>query len=302
MFVFCSPLHPGDFKDKNLQIPPDHFELLHNANYWQKMRILGRGNFTEVSLYNHLATGEKVAVKEVKHDPSDGQTLKNMLLLQGEVEKHKILSHARIVKYLGCTLNIENYTLSVFLEYMSGESIHKCLQNDGRFSERDAKKYTRQMLEGVAFLHKRLIVHRQIRGANVLKDKNDDIKLSDFGLSKHLETPSRGGKTKYTDSYCWQAPELICDVEYGVKVDIWSVGCTMIEMLTTNPPWYPSDTVKTVSAIKNKMYPVYTLPEFTSNEIKNFLLECFIIEPRTRPSAEQLLERFPFETDNMHLI
>ena len=218
-----------------------------------------------------------------------------MLQLKEEVANLKMLSHERIVRYLGSFSNNETFILSVSLEYMPGKSLYDCLQTVGRFTENQTKKYTRQVLEGVAFLHslKRPIVHRQIKGANILKDDKDNVKLADFGMAKQLEW-SRGANTQHEDLYCWSAPEIVCDEPYGVEVDIWSVGCTVVEMLTTEPPWYLKEPNKTILALNSKKYPVYKLPQLTSNEAEDFLKRCFIINPRDRPSAVQLLNDMPF--------
>jgi mitogen-activated protein kinase kinase kinase 3 len=144
------------------------------------------------------------------------------------------LSHPNIVQYYGSDLS--NETLSVYLEYVSGGSIHKLLQEYGPFGEAVLRSYTAQILSGLAYLHGRNTVHRDIKGANILVDPNGDIKLADFGMAKHISAYT--SIRSFKGSPYWMAPEVIMNSNgYSLSVDIWSLGCTILEMATAKPPW-----------------------------------------------------------------
>ena len=96
----------------------------------------------------------------------------------------KQLSHQNIVQYYGSELADE--ALSIYLEYVSGGSIHKLLREYGPFKEPVIRNYTRQILSGLAYLHGRNTVHRDIKGANILVGPNGEVKLADFGMAKHV--------------------------------------------------------------------------------------------------------------------
>ncbi|KAK1378399.1 hypothetical protein POM88_025143 [Heracleum sosnowskyi] len=127
-------------------------------------------------------------------------------------------------------------TLSVYLEYVSGGSIHKLLQEYGAFGEPVIQNYTRQILSGLAYLHERNTVHRDIKGANILVDPNGEIKLADFGMAKHITNCT--SMLSFKGSPYWMAPEVVMNSNgYNLAVDIWSLGCTILEMATSKPPW-----------------------------------------------------------------
>ncbi|CAK9148734.1 unnamed protein product [Ilex paraguariensis] len=155
-----------------------------NWSKWKKGRLLGRGTFGHVYLGFNSESGQMSAIKEVRV-VADDQTSKECLKqLNQEINLLSQLSHPNIVRYYGSELNEE--TLSVHLEYVSGGSIHKLLQEYGAFGEPVIQNYTRQILAGLAYLHGRNTVHRDIKGANILVDPNGEIKLADFGMAKHV--------------------------------------------------------------------------------------------------------------------
>ena len=124
----------------------------------------------------------------------------------------------------------------------------------------------------------------------VLIDGSNNIKLADFGISKQLETLSstHGAKTDLVGTVKWMAPEIITGKEYGLKVDIWSVACTIVEMLTTYPPWNTLTDMLTITKISLGQYPAYVLPDLRC-EVDDFLRECFQIDPNKRLSANESL-------------
>ncbi|KAK1310296.1 Mitogen-activated protein kinase kinase kinase YODA [Acorus calamus] len=186
----------------------------------------------ETGLYSE--NGQMCAIKEVK-DISDDQASKESLRqLNQEIVLLSQLSHPNIVQYYGSEL-IDD-TLSVYLEYVSGGSIHKLLQDYGPFREPVIRSYTGQILSGLAYLHGRNHVHRDIKGANILVDPNGEIKLADFGMAKHIS--SYTSIRSFKGSPYWMAPEVIMNGNgYNLAVDIWSLGCTILEMVTSKPPW-----------------------------------------------------------------
>ncbi|XP_057965343.1 mitogen-activated protein kinase kinase kinase 3 isoform X2 [Malania oleifera] len=209
-----------------------------NANYtlskWKKGRLLGRGTFGHVYLGFNSENGQMCAIKEVRV-VSDDQTSKECLKqLNQEITLLSQLSHPNIVQYYGSELGEE--ALSVYLEYVSGGSIHKLLQEYGPFKEPVIQNYTRQIISGLAYLHGRNTVHRDIKGANILVDPNGEIKLADFGMAKHITACS--SMLSFKGSPYWMAPEVVMNTNgYSLTVDIWSLGCTILEMATSKPPW-----------------------------------------------------------------
>ncbi|KAK4775269.1 hypothetical protein SAY86_010204 [Trapa natans] len=253
----------------------------------KKGRLLGRGTFGQV--YLGFSEGKMCAIKEVKVS-SDDRTLKECLKqLNQEINLLSQLSHANIVRYYGSEMGEES--LSVYLEYVSGGSIHKLLQEYGPFEEPTIRKYTRQITSGLAYLHGRNVVHRDIKGANILVHPNGEVKLSDFGMAKHITSCS--SILSFKGSPYWMAPEVVMNTNgYSLPVDIWSLGCTILEMATSKPPWSQYEGVAAIFKIGNSK-DMPEIPDLLSNEAKSFIRLCLQREPSARPTASQLLEH-PF--------
>ncbi|OMO60556.1 hypothetical protein COLO4_33810 [Corchorus olitorius] len=206
-----------------------------NSSKWKKGKLLGRGTFGHVYAGFNSENGTMCAMKEVKLITDDDQSSKEWLKqLNQEIALLSELSHPNIVQYYGSELGSER--LSVYLEYVSGGSIQKLLGEYGSFDESLIRTYTRQILNGLAYLHGRNTVHRDIKGANLLVDPNGEIKLVDFGMAKHMT--SCASMLSFKGSPYWMAPEVIMNAHgYSLAVDIWSLGCTILEMATSKPPW-----------------------------------------------------------------
>ena len=254
--------------------------------------MLGRGHFTDVYLYKNLTTQLNIAVKQVKFDPDINETESQMKELKNEIDRLAELSHDRIIKLLGSHVDKENCIFSVCLEYMLDGSLFKLLRS-GPLDLETTIQYTQQLLEGVEYLHIQQVIHRDIKGRNILLANKNNIKLADFGISKKLETLSatHGAQTKGIGTIKWMAPEIFSEeTKYGKKVDIWSVGCTVVEMLTTHPPWHDfSDMAAIKKIIGPNQYPTYELPAALCKEVEEFLQSCFRRDPTKRPSAQELL-------------
>ncbi|GAA0141030.1 non-receptor serine/threonine protein kinase [Lithospermum erythrorhizon] len=266
-------------------------DTCHNLSKWKKGRLLGRGTFGHVYLGFNSDKGKMCAIKEVKL--SDDQTSKECLKqLNQEINLLSQLCHPNIVQYYGSEMGEE--ALSVYLEYVSGGSIHKLLQEYGPFSEPVIQNYTRQILSGLAYLHGRNTVHRDIKGANILVDPNGEIKVADFGMAKHITACTSA--LSFKGSPYWMAPEVVMNTNgYNLQVDIWSLGCTVLEMATSKPPWSQFEGVAAIFKIGNSR-ELPDIPNHLSANAKSFIRLCLQREPVARPSASQLLEH-PFVKD-----
>ncbi|XP_058764982.1 mitogen-activated protein kinase kinase kinase 3-like [Vicia villosa] len=263
-----------------------------NRGRWKKGKLLGRGTFGHVYLGFNSESGQLCAIKEVRavcDDPTSKECLKQ---LNQEITLLSQLSHPNIVQYYGSDLGEE--TLSVYLEYVSGGSIHKLLQEYGSFKEPVIQNYTRQIVSGLSYLHGRNTVHRDIKGANILVDPNGEIKLADFGMAKHINSSS--SMLSFKGSPHWMAPEVVMNTNgYSLPVDIWSLGCTILEMATSRPPWSQYEGVAAIFKIGNSK-DMPEIPDHLSNDAKNFIKLCLHRDPATRPTAHMLLNH-PFIRD-----
>ncbi|KAJ1384997.1 Protein kinase domain [Sesbania bispinosa] len=260
-----------------------------SGSRWKKGKLLGRGTFGHVYLGFNSESGEMCAMKEVTLFSDDAKSMESAKQLMQEVHLLSRLRHPNIVQYYGSeTVDDKLY---IYLEYVSGGSIHKLLQEYGQFGELAIRSYTQQILSGLAYLHAKHTLHRDIKGANILVDPNGRVKLADFGMAKHITGQSC--PLSFKGSPYWMAPEVIKNSNgCSLAVDIWSLGCTVLEMATTKPPWHQYEGVAAMFKIGNsKELPA--IPDHLSNEGKDFVRKCLQRNPRDRPSASDLLDH-PF--------
>ncbi|KAI9386900.1 hypothetical protein POPTR_010G092000v4 [Populus trichocarpa] len=263
----------------------------------RKGELIGCGAFGRVYMGMNLDSGELLAVKQVliaASSASKEKTQAHIRELEEEVKLLKNLSHPNIVRYLGTAR--EDDSLNILLEFVPGGSISSLLGKFGSFPESVIRMYTKQLLLGLEYLHKNGIMHRDIKGANILVDNKGCIKLADFGASKKVvELATINGAKSMKGTPYWMAPEVILQTGHSFSADIWSVGCTVIEMATGKPPW--SQQYQEVAALfhigTTKSHP--PIPEHLSIEAKDFLLECLQEVPNLRPAASELLQH-PFVT------
>lgn len=269
---------------------------------WKKGKQLGAGAFGSVYLCYDVDTGRELAVKQVHLGTVDSQVSKEVRALESEIMLLKNLQHERIVQYIGVD-TIQN-TLSIFIEYMPGGSVKDELNAYGALTESVTRKYTIQILEGIIYLHESYIVHRDIKGANILRDSNGNIKLTDFGASKRLMniTTMKGDTmgspgTRVNDrefksvigTPYWMAPEVINGDGYGRGADIWSLGATVVEMLTKHPPWHELEAMAALFKIASFSKASYQLDDNISKEAREFL-NCIFVPVEKRPKAKDLFK------------
>ena len=259
---------------------------------WQKGGVLGMGAFGQVCMGLCLDTGELIAVKQVTLSSADWNS-PQMKSLQQEVELMRGLSHPNIVQYLGTSVGTEsnfNDTLNIFMEFVPGGSIQSLLKKFGVFEDTICRVYTKQILEGLQYLHSNNIVHRDIKGGNILIDHCGTVKLADFGASKKLSSITSGNAHSIKGSPFWMAPEVIRNEGHSFPADIWSLGCTVIEMLTGSPPFSEFDNHVAVMfhIASTDARPV--VPETTSVGGREFLQVCFARQAALRPTAAELLD------------
>ncbi|XP_042302610.1 mitogen-activated protein kinase kinase kinase 19 isoform X2 [Sceloporus undulatus] len=244
---------------------------------WTKGEILGKGAYGIV--YCGLTNqGHLIAVKQVPlniYDQTGNE--KEYQKLQEEVEILKNLTHINIVGYLGTGL--EDNIVSIFMEFVPGGSISSIIHRFGPLPEIVFCKYTKQIVQGVAYLHENGVVHRDIKGNNIMLMPNGIIKLIDFGCAKRLacisltNTHSEPLKSVHGTPY-WMAPEVINESGYGRKSDVWSIGCTVFEMATGKPPLASMDRIAAMFYIGAHRGLMPSLPKHCSKKATDFVHLC----------------------------
>ncbi|TFK83688.1 Pkinase-domain-containing protein [Polyporus arcularius HHB13444] len=250
---------------------------------FQLGNCIGRGQFGAVYRALNLNTGQMVAVKRIR---LEGLKEEEIAQLMKEVDLVKSLSHPSIVKYEGMARDDD--TLSIVLEYAENGSLGQTLKAFGKLNERLVANYVVKILEGLHYLHSNDVVHCDLKAANILTTKNGNVKLSDFGVSLNLRAMEREIKD-VAGTPNWMAPEVIELKGASTKSDIWSLACTVIELLTGRPPYADiANSMSVMFRIVEDASP--PLPEDCSESLQDFLKWCFNKDPAKRPNAEQLCE------------
>ncbi|KAF9454333.1 hypothetical protein P691DRAFT_809889 [Macrolepiota fuliginosa MF-IS2] len=255
--------------------PPTHFQL---------GNCIGKGQFGSVYRALNLNTGQMVAVKRIR---LEGLKEDEISTLMDEVDLVKRLSHPGIVKYEGMARDED--TLNIVLEYAENGSLAHTLKAFGKLNEKLVASYVVKILEGLHYLHQSDVVHCDLKAANILTTKNGNVKLSDFGVSLNLRTVRTQNQNDVAGTPNWMAPEIIELRGPQTQSDIWSLGCTVIELMTGRPPYAEISNSMTVMfrIVEDDMPPI---PEGCSELLQDFLQQCFHKDYSKRPSAELLCE------------
>lgn len=284
---------------------------------WQKGRFIGGGTFGQVFSAVNLDTGGVMAVKEIRFH--DSQSIKNIVpSIKEEMNVLEILNHPNVVQYFG--VEVHRDKVYIFMEYCEGGSLSGLLTHGRIEDEMVIQVYTLQMLEGLAYLHQSGVVHRDIKPENILLDHNGVIKFVDFGAAKVIANTgrTRGGsgmatkslRTSLADPHnpgnnnhlnsmtgtpMYMSPEAITGtsspaIDRSGVIDIWSLGCCVLEMATGRRPWANLDNEWAIMYhIAAGHKPPLPSPDQLSDGGRNFVARCLEHDPMKRPSAVELL-------------
>ncbi|OAX84251.1 STE/STE11/BCK1 protein kinase [Emergomyces africanus] len=266
-------------------------------------QLIGKGTYGRVYLGINADNGEILAVKQVevsqKAAGHDKDKMKEMVsALNQEIDTMQHLEHPNIVQYLGCERG--ELSISIYLEYIPGGSIGSCLRKHGKFEESVVKSLTRQVLSGLAYLHNQGILHRDLKADNILLDLDGTCKISDFGISKKTDNIYGNDVTNSMQgSVFWMAPEVVQSQGqgYSAKVDIWSLGCVVLEMFAGRRPWSKEEAIGAIFKL-GSLNQAPPIPDDVSMAITlealSFMYDCFTIDTFERPTADTLLFQHPF--------
>ncbi|GAP84605.1 putative STE STE11 CDC15 protein kinase [Rosellinia necatrix] len=269
-----TPRKEGNGREKGLQDPA--------LRDYRLGECIGKGAFGSVYKAFNWGTGEAVAVKQIKLGDLPKSELR---MIEAEIDLLKNLHHDNIVKYIGFVKSVD--CLNIILEYCENGSLHSICKAYGKFPENLVGVYMTQVLQGLQYLHDQGVIHRDIKGANILTTKDGKVKLADFGVSTStIAGPDKEAQVVGTPY--WMAPEIIELSGATPASDIWSLGCTVIELLSGKPPYHHLQTMPALFAIVNDDHP--PLPEGVSSAARDFLMQCFQKDPNLRVSARKLLK------------
>ncbi|KAK9238502.1 kinase-like domain-containing protein [Lipomyces kononenkoae] len=254
-------------------------------------QCIGKGAFGAVYAALNLWTGETVAAKQIGLSNLPKVEIQKIML---EIDLLRALDHPNIVRYHGFVKTED--ILYIILEFCENGSLTLISKDFGTIPEHLVAIYTAQVLQGLVYLHDQGVIHRDIKGANILTTKEGIVKLADFGVATRAsDDPQVVGTPN------WMAPEIILLNGATSASDIWSVGCTIIELITAKPPYNDLEQMQALYRIVHDEHP--PIPAGISEMLNDFLMLCFRKDPSRRPSARDLLRhawiryaRFPDES------
>ncbi|KAJ7786236.1 kinase-like domain-containing protein [Mycena metata] len=297
--------------------------------------LIGKGSYAKVFLAMNATNGQLIAVKRVERprtasDRASSHQLEMVEALKFESDTLKVhitfrpilpnphthcfpedLEHPNIVQYLGFEQTQE--TLNIFLEYIPGGTIGSMIAKHGRFTQEVTKYFAAQILAGLEYLHSTGILHRDLKGDNILVEMSGVCKISDFGISKREDVQGQAFTNMRGTAYWMQvffsshghyidniyrAPEILDSNNkrgYDSKVDVWSLGCVVVEMWTGQRPWAGEEFLPVMLKLYNGTPPPVP-PEILADLSElalDFRNECFTINPQARPTAV-ILRNHPY--------
>jgi serine/threonine protein kinase len=275
---------------------------------YKKGEQLGSGSSGVVYQILDLETGELLAVKEVKRQDLI-ETVEKEAQLMSSLEEHP-----HIIRYRGMRKEQtrpfsgpSELTLHIFTEWLAGGSVSQLIKSYGPLEEGAARRYTLQILQGLAFLHENRVVHRDVKGSNILIGSNGNVKLGDLGSSRVLaSTTSSAGSgppmaqevaMSFKGTCFWCPPEVIRMEGHSFSADLYSLGCTVLEMMNGVPPFSeevegPLQALMLIASISSEAELSKRLrpPPSSSALCADFVRLCTRLDPSQRPSAQALLQ------------
>ncbi|KAI8910040.1 kinase-like domain-containing protein [Powellomyces hirtus] len=247
---------------------------------------LGEGAFGSVYKAILKQTGFVLAVKQIATSKSGQREV-----IQKEIDLLRQCSHRNVLQYYGCVPVGD--AMWILTDYCGAGSVSDCMElTQATLTEAQVAVVVGAALEGLAFLHSRSVVHRDLKSANILLTDAGEVRIADFGVSERL-TVAVGARRTVVGTPYWMAPEVITGNSYGTEADIWSLGITAIEMADGVPPLHELHPMRAMFKIPYLPAPTVQDPSRFSPEFVDFLSKCLTKDPPSRPSAIQLLSH-PF--------
>lgn len=243
---------------------------------------IGKGSTGYVYKVQETSTGKYRALKQI--EPKKQFTKEKIL---NEIQIMSISSHQNIVECFAA-YEFKKYFLhsQVWLCMELMENTIYNLSSILKLQEEHIAYICKEVLQGIQWLHKHNRMHRDIKSDNILFDLEGNIKISDFGFSAQLTS---GGQVKssFVGTPSWMAPEIILGHGYGIKVDIWSLGILIYELIEGNTPMTGNNSMEIMCNITNS--PVPDLTGDHSVNLKSFVSRCLEKSPDLRADAKELL-------------
>ena len=256
---------------------------------YKLLKLLGEGSFGKAYLCENLSDNSHCVIKQIPLDGLDEHEKKETY---NEVLILKKVNHSNIIKFIDVFKKSKPInTLNIVTEYADdgdlNQKIEKLRQKKSPLTEKEIINYLIQICLALNHIHKKKIIHRDIKSGNIFLTKGGLVKLGDFGISKGFKNTWEKAKSKVGTPY-YLSPEIINSKPYDSKSDIWALGVLLYEMMTFKMPF----NANSLPALSLKILRgIYQCPSsYYSKDLINLVKQCLTIEPKRRPSAEMILK------------
>lgn len=250
---------------------------------------LGVGTFGKVKTARHQLTGHKVAVKILNR-----QKIKNLDVvgkIRREIQNLKLFRHPHIIKLYQVISTPTD--IFMIMEYVSGGELFDYIVKHGKLKEAEARRFFQQIISGVDYCHRHMVVHRDLKPENLLLDQNLNVKIADFGLSNMMMDGEFLRTSCGSPNYA--APEVISGKLYaGPEVDIWSCGVILYALLCGTLPFDDEHVPTLFRKIKSGIFP---LPDYLNKSVVNLLVHMLQVDPMKRATMEDIKNHDWFKKD-----
>ncbi|OHT09437.1 Myosin light chain kinase A [Tritrichomonas foetus] len=274
-------------KDADTYLSKEDAFKIQNATEFKKkyelMKRLGNGAYAEVYLCKEKATGELYAAKLI-----DRSHVSSPKYLWSEIHILYNLDHPQIIRLKDAFASKEHVML--ILEYARGGELLEYVYNHDEYDEQEAMKIIHDLLCAIDYLHSKRVVHRDIKPENILfiDEKATNMKLTDFGLSGIMKENSLLSTCAGTPGF--MAPEIIKSKGYGAECDLWSIGVLAYFLLSGTLPFTSKVPFKLYQSICEGEYEYGEEFDVISDEAKDFINQCIVVDPKERLTAKSALE------------
>lgn len=273
-------------------------EKINNDVYLGNYKIIqkiGNGSFSNVFKGEHKETSKLVAIKAINTQKLDNKILKNINM---EIDTMLKLNHENILK-LHETIKTDSH-IYLIMDFCDNSDLYKHIKKKGRFSENDGKSILIQIACGLYVLRKNNLIHRDMKPHNILLSLSGNVKIADFGFVASTND------NKLMDTLCgspiYMAPEILKYNKYDEKVDLWSVGIILFEMLTGKPPFTANNHIQLLRTIETTDFKI---PDDVniSNECMDLLRSLIVVNPKYRITFQNFFshpffDNYDFEKNN----
>nr|CDS22752.1 STE20 serine:threonine protein kinase [Echinococcus granulosus] len=279
-------LRQGEERPKPKALPSVVVVGVDPSNSWKNIAELGDGAFGKVYKASKVKTGQVAALKSV--DFSSDEEMEDLMV---EIDILHECKHPNILQLHEAY--VFDKKIWMYLEFCGGgavDSIMKAL--DKPLTEPQIRFISHEVISGLAFLHKHLIIHRDLKAGNILITLNNEVRLADFGVSARMASENQK-RTTFIGTPYWMAPEVIAcetfkDNPYDMAADVWSFGITLIEFAEMLPPYNDLNPTRVLLKITRSDPPTFSRPKAWSPSLNNLLQRCLQKNPGQRPSMDDL--------------